>query len=69
MTNSTYTVEGMTCDHCASAVTAEVTKIAGVTDVSVDVAAGRLTVSSAEPVSAEAVTDAVEEAGYAVVDG
>lgn len=69
MTNSTYTVEGMTCDHCANAVTAEVTKIPGVTDVSVDVAAGRLTVSSAEPVPAEAVTDAVEEAGYAVVGG
>ncbi len=67
MTSRTYTVKGMTCDHCAAAVTAEVTKIPGVTDVNVDVEQGRLTVTSAESVSSEALTEAVEEAGYAVV--
>lgn len=67
MASSTYTVKGMTCDHCAGSVTAEVTKIEGVTDVAVDVAAGRLTVTSAEPVSDADVTEAVEEAGYEVV--
>ncbi|WP_229398540.1 heavy-metal-associated domain-containing protein [Micromonospora okii] len=67
MASSTYTVKGMTCDHCAGSVTAEVTKIDGVTDVKVDVSAGRLTVISAAPVSDEAVTEAVEEAGYEVV--
>jgi copper chaperone CopZ len=67
MASSTYTVKGMTCDHCAGSVTAEVTKISGVTDVAVDVAAGRLTVTSAEPVSDVDVTEAVEEAGYEVV--
>lgn len=65
--SSTYTVRGMTCDHCVGSVTAEVTKIPGVTDVDVDVAQGRLTVTSTETVSVEAVTEAVEEAGYAVV--
>jgi len=63
--SSTYTVRGMTCDHRVGSVTAEVTKIPGVTDV--DVAQGRLTVTSTEAVSVEAVTEAVEEAGYAVV--
>ena len=67
MASSTYSVKGMTCDHCAGSVTAEVTKIQGVTDVAVDVAAGRLTVTSAEPVSAADVAEAVEEAGYEVV--
>jgi copper chaperone len=67
MTSSTYTVKGMTCDHCAGSVTAEVTKIASVTDVSVDVGAGRLTIVSSEPVPAAAVEEAVEEAGYTVV--
>lgn len=67
MASNIYTVEGMTCDHCASSVTEEVTKISGVTDVSVDVAAGRLTVNSDTPVSDDAVTEAVEEAGYEVV--
>jgi copper chaperone CopZ len=67
MASSTYTVKGMTCDHCAGSVTAEVTKIDGVTDVAVDVAAGRLTITSADPVSDADVTEAVEEAGYEVV--
>jgi copper chaperone len=67
MTSSTYTVRGMTCDHCAGSVTAEVTKIPGVTDISVDVKAGQLTIVSDEPVPASAVEEAVEEAGYTVV--
>ena len=66
MANETYTVIGMTCDHCARSVTAEVTKIQGVTGVAVDVAAGRLTVASDKPVPALAVAEAVEEAGYEV---
>jgi copper chaperone CopZ len=67
MSSSTYTVKGMTCDHCAGSVTAEITKIAGVTDVSVDVKAGRLTIVSDEPLPAASVEEAVEEAGYSVV--
>jgi len=68
MASRIYTVKGMTCDHCAGAVSAEVTKIPGVTDVNVDVEQGRLTVTSTDTVSSEAVTEAVEEAGYAVVN-
>ena len=34
----------MTCGHCAQAVTTEVRAIAGVSDVQVDVATGRVTV-------------------------
>ena len=67
MSSTDYTVRGMTCDHCARSVTDEVTKIVGVTGVQVDVAAGRLTVEADQPVSADAVTEAVEEAGYEVV--
>jgi copper chaperone CopZ len=59
----------MTCGHCASAVTEEVTKIPGVTDVDVDVAAGRVTVRSTGPVPDDAVAAAVDEAGYEVVTG
>jgi copper chaperone CopZ len=66
-TTTTYSVLGITCDHCARSVTAEVTRIPGVTGVSVDVTAGRVSVTSAEPLSEAAVADAVEEAGYEVV--
>ncbi len=67
MTSTDYTVRGMTCDHCAGSVTAEVTKIPGVKDVKVDVSAGRLTVQADQAISDEAVVEAVEEAGYEVV--
>jgi copper chaperone len=66
MTAATYTVKGMTCDHCVRAVTEEVGKVAGVTAVDVDLLSGRLTVSSGEPVDEAAVRHAVEEAGYEV---
>ncbi|WFE26021.1 cation transporter [Solwaraspora sp. WMMD791] len=69
MVVSTYTVQGMTCGHCVTAVTNEVGQVAGVTDVAVDLAAGQLTVTSQEPVDDRSVAAAVEEAGYQVVAG
>jgi copper chaperone len=66
MTTATYTVTGMTCGHCVSAVTEEVTQVPGVTTVDVDLASGRLTVTSDAPVDDDAVRAAVDEAGYEV---
>jgi copper chaperone len=62
-TTRTYTVHGMTCDHCAASVNEEVTEVAGVARVAVDLASGRLEVTG-ESVSDEEVRAAVEEAGY-----
>ncbi|GAA0371294.1 heavy-metal-associated domain-containing protein [Actinoallomurus spadix] len=67
MTTTEYTVKGMTCGHCVSAVTEEVSAIEGVTDVKVDLASGVVTVSSTAPVDEQAVRDAVDEAGYELV--
>jgi copper chaperone len=66
MSTATYTVTGMTCGHCVSAVTEEVSQVAGVTAVAVDLDSGGLTVTSAAPVEESAVRAAVEEAGYEV---
>ena len=63
---STWTVTGMTCGHCVASVTEEVTALAGVQDVQVDLASGRVVVTSAEPLAREDVAAAVEEAGYAL---
>lgn len=63
-TTATYTVDGMTCSHCASSVTEEVTEIPNVTDVDVDLDSGALRVTSDGPVEPARVRDAVEEAGY-----
>ena len=56
-----FTVTGMTCQHCVASVTEEVTELAGVTDVDVDLATGRLHVVG--DVTAEQVQAAVAEAG------
>jgi copper chaperone len=64
MATTTYTVTGMTCQHCVQAVTEEVTSVPGVTAVAVDLPTGGLTVTSDAPVDDSAVRAAVEEAGY-----
>jgi copper ion binding protein len=66
MSTTSYTVTGMTCQHCVSAVTEEVGGLPGVTGVQVDLASGGLTVTSDTPVDDGAVRAAVEEAGYEV---
>ena len=66
-TTATYTVTGMTCGHCVNAVTTELSAIDGVTDVQVDLDTGRATVTSSEPLEADTVAAAVDEAGYQLV--
>ncbi|MFS0731905.1 heavy metal-associated domain-containing protein [Microbacterium sp. 1P10UB] len=64
-------VSGMTCAHCVSSVTEEITGIEGVQNVTVDLHAGgasRVTIQSSTPISTSAVKAAVEEAGYTLAD-
>jgi copper chaperone len=65
-TRTTFTVTGMTCEHCVRAVRDEVAKVDGVTGVDVDLAGGTVTVTSDAPVDDAAVAAAVDEAGYEV---
>jgi copper chaperone len=60
-----YTVNGMTCDHCVLSVTEEVGEVAGVEQVDVELASGRLVVRGTG-ISDDAVKAAVAEAGYEV---
>lgn len=64
---TTYSVEGMTCGHCAASVTEEVSEISGVTGVDVDVDSGAVVVSSDSTLDTAAVDAAVAEAGYRLV--
>jgi len=59
-----FEVRGMTCHHCETAVTAELSRLDGVTHVAVDVAAGTVTVESTNPLDIDTVADAIDEAGY-----
>jgi copper chaperone CopZ len=65
---NTYTVAGMTCAHCVSAVTGELSSLDGVDDVQVDLGTGVVTVTSAAPLADEDVRAAVDEAGYELAD-
>jgi copper chaperone CopZ len=66
MQSATYKVTGMTCDHCARAVTEELASLDGVTDVVVELVPGgvsAVTVSSEVQPSGDAVAAALDEAG------
>ncbi|MBE1490585.1 heavy-metal-associated domain-containing protein [Plantactinospora soyae] len=67
MITEKYQVKGMTCSHCVDAVSTEVRAIPGVSEVTVDLASGQVTVSSAEPLDVQVLRNAVDEAGYEVV--
>ncbi len=58
-----YTVAGMSCDHCKAAVTEEVEQVSGVASVDVDLET-KLVVVQGEGISDEAVREAIREAGY-----
>ncbi len=58
-------VPGMSCGHCKAAVTAEVSAVAGVSRVDVDLDTKLVTVHGTD-VSRDAVVAAIDEAGYAV---
>jgi len=61
--HTTYSVPDISCGHCRTAITTEVTKIAGVSAVDVDLDAKTVTVNGAGFNDA-AVRDAIDEAGY-----
>lgn len=66
MQSATYKVTGMTCDHCARAVTEELASLDGVTGVAVELVPGgvsAVTVSSEVQLSGDAVAAALDEAG------
>jgi copper chaperone len=66
MATTTYTVTGLTCEHCVRAVTAELSGLDGVSGVSVALTPGgksAVTVTSAAPLPRQAVAAALDEAG------
>lgn len=67
MSTTVWTVQGMTCQHCVTAVTEEVSLIPGVTAVAVDLGSGQVTVTAEADPATEAVSAAVVEAGYTLV--
>jgi copper chaperone len=66
MATATYSVIGMTCEHCVRAVTEEVSRLAGVSELSVRLVPGgesSVRVTSEVPLPLEAMAGALDEAG------
>ncbi len=59
----TYSVPGISCDHCKHAIESEVGAVAGVASVEVDVPAKVVTVAGGDD---GAIRDAIDTAGYDV---
>jgi copper chaperone len=66
MTNQSeldYSVPGVSCEHCVSAVTDEVEQVDGVESVVVDLESKRVTVKG-RSIDDRAVRAAIDDAGY-----
>ena len=64
MSSQTFTVTGMTCEHCVHAVTGEFSSLPGVTAVAVDLTSGAVTVHSERAITSAEAATAADEAGY-----
>lgn len=64
MQTDSYTVPAISCQHCVRAVTSEVSRLAGVSAVQVDLPSKVVTVEHTEAVSSAAIMAAIREAGY-----
>jgi copper chaperone len=60
---TTYSVPGVSCGHCRTAISSEVSKIAGVRAIDVDLERKVVTVTGAG-FNEAAIRDAIDEAGY-----
>lgn len=70
MNDITLKIDGMTCSHCVSSVTEELSAISGIRDVSIDLAPGGTStahITTDAPVDDSDLEEAVAEAGYSVV--
>jgi copper chaperone len=66
MTEQTYRVPDVSCQHCVQAITEEVGSIPGVSRVDVDLGAKLVTVEHDGSVSDAQLRAGIEEAGYEI---
>ena len=64
---TTINVSGMTCGHCVSAVTLELSLLPSVTEVDVDLESGQVTITSDAALEQAHLATAIDEAGYELV--
>ena len=65
--STTIKIKGMSCNHCATAVTKALATVAGITNVKVDLGGGTATYDATAAVDSALVQAAVAKAGYEVI--
>jgi copper chaperone len=66
MSTQTFPVTGLTCGHCVGAITSELSVLAGVQDVQIDLVSGgtsAVTVTADKALTDDEVAEALDEAG------
>jgi copper chaperone len=63
---ATIKIEGMSCNHCVTAVTSALSEIDGITDVTVDLSTGEASFVEEKPVDMDIVKKNIEKAGYKI---
>ena len=61
-------VKGMSCGHCAAAVTKALQSLPGVSQVKVDLASGQVCFQSPAPVPAGELARVIKAAGYELME-
>lgn len=62
-----FSVNGMTCDHCSSALSDALIAIDGVQSVDVNATTGRVLLRNDRPVTLAAVEDIISETGFEII--
>jgi copper chaperone CopZ len=65
MQQTTYSVPGISCEHCRTAITSELANVDGIAAIDVDLAAKHVTITGSG-FEDRAVIAAIDEAGYDV---
>ncbi len=66
MNTQTFSIQGLTCSACAKLCTMKLSKIPGVSNILVDSATGRTTITAERKVSLEEVKDALKGTDYSI---
>ncbi len=64
---ATIKINGMSCSHCAMAVTRALNEIDGIKDVKVDLSKGEAVFEEERPADMNTVREKIKKAGYEVV--
>jgi copper chaperone len=68
MSERVYRVPDVSCEHCVSAITKELTQIDGVKVVNVDLESKKVTVVADESVAEQQIRDGIDEAGFDIAE-